>query len=110
MSQPLISELSQFIDKFAPMIILFVVGVLILNNLKDMIIQYFIGVGIKWNRQINEFDIFEINNERCILVKINSFRLYFLALEADGSLKKKLITIGNKTFVTSRIVKIGKFI
>ena len=110
MQSTLISDITLVLTKFAPAIIGFIVFVIVSYNLRDMIVQWFIGLGIKRNSKINELDIFEINNERCLLIKINSFRLYFLAFCEDDTLKKKLITIGNKDFITGKIVKIGKFI
>ena len=110
MQSTLISDITLVLTKFAPAIIGFIVFVVVSYNLRDMVVQWFIGLGIKRNKNINEYDIFLIGDERCLLVKINSFRLYFLVFESDNSLKKKLITIGNKDFITGKIVKIGKFI
>ena len=107
---PLTTDITNIINRFAPAIIGFIVFVILSYNCKDMIVQWFIGLGIKRNQKINELDIFLINGERCLLIKINSFRLYFLAMNDDNSLKKKLITIGNKQFICSGIVKIGKFV
>jgi len=110
MQSTLIADITFVLNKFAPAIIGFIVFVVVSYNLRDMVVQWFIGLGIKKNKNINEYDIFLIGTERCLLVKINSFRLYFLVFEADDSLKRKLITIGNRKFITSDIVKIGKFI
>ena len=110
MNNTLITEISSVLTKFAPLIILFFVGVIVLYNLRDMIVQWFIGISLKFNRQINEFDLFEIDGERCLLVRINSFRLYFLVMDKDNNLLKKSISIGNKQFIMKKITKLGRFI
>ena len=110
MQPELINNLNSIIMRFLPAIVGFIIFVILSYNCRDMIVQWFIGLGIKRNQKINELDIFLIDSERCLLIKINSFRLYFLVLEDDNSLKKKLVTISNRKFIESGIVKLGKWV
>ena len=110
MVDTIIPDISFIVVRYAPIVIIFIVATLIANNFKDMVVQWYIGIGIKRNKKIDELDIFEIDGKKCLLIKINSFRLYFLELSEGDTLQRKLITIDNKTFITCKIVKLGKFI
>lgn len=106
----LITEFSAVLIKLAPAIILFFVGVIVLYGFRDVIEQWFYGWQIKLNRQYNEMDKFEIDKEPCVLVRINSIRVYFLALDENNKLTERSISLPNKKFMQNKIIKLGRFI
>ena len=107
MNEQLISQIDSLIMKFAPAIIIFVVGVVVAYNLRDMVVNWFIGLTLKWNKKYNEFDYFEIDGVKCLLTSIGSFRMVFLELNENNTIKTRLITIGNKQFISGKIIKLG---
>ena len=105
--------ISGHLATIVPIIVVFIVGVFLAVNAKNMTQNWIISLFLKAGKTIDELDIVVYKNKRYLITKIGSYRVFMAEIEEtiNGSItvKRCITSVPNADF-TREITKLGSFL